>query len=90
MKKNNSLINIEKNKDTNISINNYIGVIDELSCDNIRRNYTNVADIENEFSERIEYSQEVLTKKLLPKQLQDDFDIVPKYVNGKLNFYTKA
>ena len=45
MKKNNSLINIEKNKDTNISINNYIGVIDELSCDNIRRKYTNVADI---------------------------------------------
>lgn len=90
MQKNNSLINIEKNKDTNISINNYIGVVDELSCDNIRRNYTNVATLENEFSERLEYSQEVLTKKLLPKQLQDDFNIVSKYVNGKLEFSAKA
>lgn len=90
MRKNNSLINIEKNKDTNININNYIEVMDELSCNSIRKNYNNVADLENEFSERLEYSQEVLTKKLLPKQLQDDFDIVSKCVDGKMEFSAKA
>ena len=39
MKKiNNSLISVEKNKNSHIEINCY-GQVDELSCDNIRRNY---------------------------------------------------
>ncbi len=87
-KENKALVNVEKNKDSNINIT--IGQVDELSCDNIRRNYDDVVTLENEFSERLEYSKEVLTKKLLPKQLQDDFEIVPKYIGDRIEYETKA
>lgn len=87
MKENSSLISIENNKKSNINVN--IGVMDELSCDSIRRNYNNVVDLENEFTDRIEYSKEILTKKLLPKQLQSDFSIEPKLKNGKMEYETK-
>ena len=87
MKKiNNSLISVEKNKNSHIEINCY-GQVDELSCDNIRRNY-DVVELE-EFSDRIKYSKEILTKKLLPKQLQSDFNIETKLVNGKLEYVAK-
>lgn len=87
-KESKALVNVEKNKDSNISIT--IGQVDELSCDNIRRNYDDVVTLENEFTERLEYSKEVLTKKLLPKQLQDDFEIVPKYIGDRVEYETKA
>ena len=88
MKKiNNSLISVEKNKNSHIEINCY-GQVDELSCDNIRRNY-DVVELEEEFSDRIKYSKEILTKKLLPKQLQSDFNIETKLVNGKLEYVAK-
>ena len=83
-----ALVNVEKNKDSNISIT--IGQVDELSCDNIRRNYDDVVTLENEFTERLEYSKDVLTKKLLPKQLQDDFEILPKYIGDRVEYETKA
>ena len=83
-----ALINVENNKGSNINIT--LGSVDELSCDNIRRNYADVVTLENEFSERLEYSKDVLTKKLLPKQLQDDFEIVPKYIENKIEYETKA
>lgn len=87
-KESKALVNVEKNKDSNISIT--IGQVDELSYDNIRRNYDDVVTLENEFTERLEYSKEVLTKKLLPKQLQDDFEIVPKYIGDRVEYETKA
>lgn len=87
-KESKALVNVEKNKDSNISIT--IGQVDELSCDNIRRNYDDVVTLENEFTERLEYSKEVLTKKLLPKQLQDDFEIVPQYIGDRVEYETKA
>ena len=85
--KNNSLVNIEKNKDSDITV--VIGQIDELSCDNIRRHYDDVTMLEEQFTDRLDYSKEVLTKKLLPKQLQSDFEIVPQYVGNKIDFETK-
>jgi hypothetical protein len=78
---------IEKNKDSNIIVN--VNELDELSCDNIRRNYKNVSMIEEEFSDRLDYSKSVLTNKLLPPQLQSDFKIVPEYIGGKFGFETK-
>lgn len=87
-KESKALVNVEKNKDSNISIT--IGQVDELSCDNIRRNYDDVVTLENEFTERLEYSKDVLTKKLLPKQLQDDFEILPKYIGDRVEYETKA
>ena len=87
-KENKALVNVQKNKDSNINIT--IGQVDELSCDNIRRNYDDVVTLENEFSDRLEYSKDVLTKKLLPKQLQDDFKIVPKYLGNRVEYETKA
>lgn len=88
MKQNNSLVTIEKNRDTTVNVN--VNVIDELSCDNIRKNYNEVVMLEEEFTDRLEYSKDVLTKKLLPKQLQSDFNIVPKLINGKMEYETKA
>ena len=88
MKQNNSLVTIEKNKDSTINVN--VNMIDELSCDNIRRNYNEVVMLENEFTDRLEYSKDVLTKKLLPKQLQSDFNIVPRLNNGKMEYEAKA
>ena len=85
--RNNPLVNIEKNKDSDITV--VIGQIDELSCDNIRRNYNKVAMLEEQFTDRLDYSKEILTKKLLPKQLQSDFEIVPQYLGNKLDFETK-
>lgn len=87
-KESRALVKVEKNKDSNINIT--IGQVDELSCDNIRRNYDDVVTLENEFSDRLEYSKDVLTKKLLPKQLQDDFEIVPRYVGNRVEYETKA
>lgn len=87
-KESKALVNVEKNKDSNISIT--IGQVDELSCDNIRRNYDDVVTLENEFTERLEYSKDVLTKKLLPKQLQNDFEILPKYIGDRVEYETKA
>lgn len=86
-KTNSSLISVEKNKNSHIKINCY-GQVDELSCDNIRRNY-DVVELEEEFSDRIKYSKEILTKKLLPKQLQSDFNIETKMVDGKLEYVAK-
>lgn len=86
-KESRALVNVEKNKDSNINIT--IGQVDELSCDNIRRNYDDVVTLENEFSDRLEYSKDVLTKKLLPKQLQNDFEIVPKYIGNRVEYETK-
>lgn len=88
MAKNNALVNIERNKDTNVNIT--IGQVDELSFDNIRRNYDDVVMLEKEFSDRLEYSKEVLTKKLLSKQLQSDFEIIPRYIGNQVDFQTKA
>lgn len=88
MKQNNSLVTVEKNKDSTINVN--VNVIDELSCDNIRRNYNEVVMLEEEFTDRLEYSKDVLTKKLLPKQLQSDFNIIPKLRDGKMEFEVKA
>ena len=85
--RNNPLVNIEKNKDSDITV--VIGQIDELSCDNIRRNYNKVTMLEEQFTDRLDYSKEILTKKLLPKQLQSDFEIVPQYLGNKLDFETK-
>ena len=88
MKQNNSLVTVEKNKDSTINVN--VNMIDELSCDNIRRNYNEVVMLEDEFTDRLEYSKDVLTKKLLPKQLQSDFNIVPRLNNGKMEYEAKA
>lgn len=88
MKQNNSLVTIEKNKDSTINVN--VNMIDELSCDNIRRNYNEVVMLEDEFTDRLEYSKDVLIKKLLPKQLQSDFNIVPRLNNGKMEYEAKA
>lgn len=85
---NNSLISVENNKNSNIQINCY-GELDELSCDNIRRNYNKVVELEEEFSERLKYSKEILTKKLLPKQLQSDFNIETKLVDGEIEYIAK-
>ncbi len=86
-KNNTSLVNVENNNDTEVNIN--IGVTDELSYDNIKRNYDKLSMIEDEFNDRLEFSSKnVFTKRLLPKQLQDDFSIVPKIYNGKLRFET--
>ena len=52
-KESKALVNVEKNKDSNINIT--IGQVDELSCDNIRRNYDDVVTLENEFSERMNF-----------------------------------
>ena len=51
MKQNNSLITVDKNNKSNININ--VGVLDELSCDNIHRNYNEVSMLENEFTDRL-------------------------------------
>ena len=88
MKKNNALVNVERNKNAKINIS--IGQVDELSCDNIRRNYEDVVMLEEEFSDRSEYSKNVLTKKLLPSPLQSDFEIVPIYDGNKVEYETKA
>lgn len=80
--------NINKNKNSNINVN--VNVIDELSCDNIRKNYNEVVMLEEEFTDRLEYSKDVLTKKMLPKQLQSDFNIVPRLINGKMEYEVKA
>lgn len=88
MKKNNTLVTIKGNKYTNVNVN--INNPDELSCDNIKRQYNNVAMLEEEFTDRIEYSKDVLTKKLLPKQLQSDFNIIPKLRDGKMEFEAKS
>lgn len=87
MKKSSALVNVEGNKDSNINIT--IGQVDELSCDNIRRNCEDVVALEEEFSDRLEYSKDVLTKKLLPKALQSDFEIVPRYIGNKVEYETK-
>ncbi len=86
--KTNAMVNVEKNSkcDINITINQ----LDELSYDNIRKNYEDVVALENEFSDRLEFGQDVLTKKLLPKQLQSDFEIAPRYSGNKVEFETKA
>lgn len=87
MEKNKSLINIEKNKDSNINVVLYQP--DELSLDNIKHNYENVSMLEEEFSERLGYySKDLLSKKLLPKPLQSDFKIVPRIIGDKIDFET--
>lgn len=88
MKSNKSLINIEKNKDSNINI--VINEVDDLSYDNIRKNYKDIVSLEENYSDRLEFGKDVLTKKLLPKQLQSDFEIVPKYNGNRFEFETKA
>lgn len=85
MKENNQ-INIDGNKKCNINV--VVNQSDELSLDNINHNYQDVAKIEELFTDRLDLGTDILTKKLLPIQLQKDFEIVPKYNGNKVSFET--
>lgn len=84
--KDNRQINIDKNKKCNINV--VVNQPDELSLDNINHNYQDVAKIEELFTDRLDLGTDILTKKLLPIQLQKDFEIVPKYNGNKVSFET--
>ena len=81
--KNNNQINIDGNKKCDINV--VVNQPDELSLDNINHNYQDVARIEELFTDRLDIGTDILTKKLLPKQLQKDFEIVPKYNGNKVS-----
>ena len=70
--KNNNQINIDGNKKCDINV--VVNQPDELSLDNINHNYQDVARIEELFTDRLDIGTDILTKKLLPKQLQKDFE----------------
>lgn len=83
-----TLINANNNKGAKINIS--VGQEDELSYENIWKKHDDVVALENEFSDRLEYSKDILTTKLLPKQLQEDFEIVPVYSGNKIEYETKS
>lgn len=88
MRKDSALVNVKENRDCDISIT--IGETDELSPLNIYKGKSNILTLEEAFSDRIGLSCTVLNANELPKQLRDDFEIKPKIVNDKVEYYTKA
>lgn len=88
MTKDNTVVNIKGNKHSEINVS--IGQLDELSLDSISRNYNKFEMIESNFSERLEFTKYVLTNKLLPEPLRSDFEIVPNYTDGKIEFEIQA
>ena len=87
---NNSLLNVEKNKGCNIGITVVNNQTDALSLDSINNNYKDITKIEDLFTDRLDVGTDILTKKLLPKQLQEDFEIVPKFNGKKISFEASA
>lgn len=87
---NNSLLNVEKNKGCNIDITVVNNQTDALSLDSINNNYKDITKIEDLFTDRLDVGTDILTKKLLPKQLQEDFEIVPKFNGKKISFEASA
>lgn len=83
-----TLINANNNNGANISIS--VGQEDKLSYENIWKKHDDVVALEKDFSDRLEYSKDILTTKLLPKQLQGDFEIVPVYNGNKVEYETKS
>lgn len=81
----NANIIVEKNKDCEINI---INKEDELSFDSIYKNAYDIDTLEDNFNNRIEFSNNQVSKKLLPKKLQNDFKIEAKMKNGDLQYET--
>lgn len=88
MKKDGSLVSIEKNKGCNINLT--IGETDKLSPLNIYNEKNDILSLENAFSDRIGYTCSVLNTNVLPMQLRNDFEIKPKIVDDKIEYYAKA
>lgn len=87
MRKDNALVNIKGNKECDINIT--IGETDALSPLNIYKGKSSILTLEEAFSDRIGLSCTVLNANVLPRQLRDDFEIKPKIVNDKVEYYTK-
>ena len=81
----NANIIVEKNKDCEINI---INKEDELSFDSIYKNAYDINTLEDNFNNRIEFSNNQVSKKLLPKELQNDFKIEAKMKIGDLQYET--
>lgn len=81
----NANIIVEKNKDCEINI---INKEDELSFDSIYKNAYDIDTLEENFNNRIEFSNNQVSKKLLPKELQNDFKIEAKMKIGDLQYET--
>ena len=84
--KDSNQINIDNNKKCNINV--IVNQPDELSLDNLNHNFQDVAKIEELFTDRLDLGTDILTKKILPKQLQRDFEIIPKFNGNKVSFET--
>ena len=87
MKTDNALVNIKGNNGCNINIT--LGESDELSPLNIYKGESDILTLEEAFSDRMGLSCMVLNNNVLPKQLRDDFEIKPKIVDDKVEYYTK-
>lgn len=89
MNKNKKYTQTDISKNENCDIKVVYGNVDELSHNEIYNNRKNIKQIEEDFTERIKYSSNVISSANLPKELQNYFDIKSKIVNDELEYYTE-
>lgn len=85
--KNNKMFNFEGNRECPIDVTVNFGKTDKLSYEEIYKN-NNINSLENEFSNRIGFSCNILSLQL-PDELKSFFEIRPRIVDDKLEYYTK-
>ena len=86
-RKNNKMFNFEGNRECPIDVTVNFGKTDKLSYEEIYKN-NNINSLENEFSNRIGFSCDILSLQL-PDELKSFFEIKSRIVDDKLEYYTK-
>lgn len=82
-------ISVEKQKKINDRLKSIIGIKDNISLDAIYDNRNNIQKIENEYTEKIAITKEILSIANLPVELQKYFEIQAQIVNNQLKYSLK-
>ena len=79
-------LNIEKQTLINSKLKSTIGIRDNISLDTIFENRKNVKRIENEYTEKISITNDMITSAVLPVELQKYFEVKPQIVDNKFKY----
>ena len=82
-------LEVEKQKQINERLRCVIGLQDKISLDTIFDNRSNVKKIEQEYTQKLALTKEILTTTNLPIELQKYFEVKAEIIDDKLKYTLK-
>lgn len=82
-------LSMEKQNKINNILKSIIGIKDNISLDVIYDNRNNIQKIENEYTEKIAITKDILSTANLPLELQKYFELQAQIVNNQLKYSLK-